>query len=213
VKIPNIYVYSILAIGIIFSVPMLLNNIQAQMTDIVDQASTNATNATNSTLQNQTAQTAGAAQNQTAQTAGAAQNQTAQTAGAAQNQTAQTAGAAQNQTMSQDTQVLMTLGIPELKENLMDAKESLADGEIEEALTGITDVENQFLLLQNKTKLTGDFQKIKESVSQRDIAKALDDITKAQNEIIKAETEVFKAQLSNPELITGQDDEENGDGN
>ena len=201
-KIPNIYVYSILAIGIIFSVPTLLNNIQAQTTDIVDQASTNATNATNSTLQNQTAQTAGAAQNQTAQTAGAAQNQTAQTA-----------GAAQNQTMSQDTQVLMTLGIPELKENLMDAKESLADGEIEEALTGITDVENQFLLLQNKTKLTGDFQKIKESVSQRDIAKALDDITKAQNEIIKAETEVFKAQLSNPELVTGQDDEENGDGN
>ena len=179
-KIPNIYVYSILVIGIIFSVPTLLNNIQAQTTDIVDQASTNATNATNSTLQNQTAQTA---------------------------------GAAQNQTMSQDTQVLMTLGIPELKENLMDAKESLADGEIEEALTGITDVENQFLLLQNKTKLTGDFQKIKESVSQRDIAKALDDITKAQNEIIKAETEVFKAQLSNPELVTGQDDEENGDGN
>ncbi|MGI0051595.1 MAG: hypothetical protein ACRD8K_07650, partial [Nitrososphaeraceae archaeon] len=69
-KIQNIFIYSILAIGLI-SIPSLLDTVQAQI---------NMTNATSSSLQNQTAATA----NQTAQTA---QNQTSATA----NQTAQTA--------------------------------------------------------------------------------------------------------------------------
>ena len=69
-KIQNLFIYSILAIGLI-SIPSLLEIVQAQV---------NMTNSTSSSLQNQTAQTA---QNQTA-AAGA--NQTAQTA---QNQTAQ----------------------------------------------------------------------------------------------------------------------------
>ena len=63
-KIQNLFIYSILAIGLI-SIPSLLEIVQAQV---------NMTNSTSSSLQNQTAQTA---QNQTAQTA---QNQTAQTA-------------------------------------------------------------------------------------------------------------------------------------
>jgi hypothetical protein len=107
----------------------------------------------------------------------------------------------------------MKLDIPELKENLMDTKESIADGKIEESLIDVTDIENQFILLQNKTTFTGDFQKIKESIAQRDISKALDDITNIQKKIIKAETEVFKAQLSNPELMTEEDEEDNGDAN
>lgn len=116
-------------------------------------------------------------------------------------------------TLSQDIQVLMKLDIPELKENLMDTKESIADGKIEESLIDVTDIENQFILLQNKTTFTGDFQKIKESIAQRDLSKALDDITNIQKKIIKAETELFKAQLSNPELMTGEDEEDNGDAN
>ena len=95
----------------------------------------------------------------------------------------------------------------------MDAKESLADGDIEEALTDVIDLENQFLLLQNKTKLTGDFQKIKEDISNTDFKKALDDITKIQAAVIKAETAVIKAQLSNLELMAKQDEEKNGDAN
>jgi hypothetical protein len=199
VKIPNIYVYSILAIGMIFSVPTLLDNVQAQM---------NGTNATSSSLQNQTAQAA-AGQNQTAQAA-AGQNQTAQAA-AGQNQTAQAAAAGQNQTMSQDSQALMALDIPELKDNLMNVKEALANGEREDALTGITDVEIQLLLLQNKTTFTEDIQKIKDSISKTDLKKALDDITNIQNGIIKAETEVFKAQLANPGLMAAQQDNDNGE--
>jgi hypothetical protein len=120
--------------------------------------------------------------------------------------------------MSRDTQALMTLDIPEVKDNLMNAKELLSNGEIEEALTGVTGVENQLLLLQNTTTFTGDFQKIKESISKRDLAKALDDITNVQNEFIKAETEVFKAQIANPELMAEQDaededEEDDGDNN
>ena len=117
-KIQNLFIYSILAIGLI-SIPSLLETVQAQ---------TNMTNATSSSLQNQTAQTA---QNQTA-AAGA--NQTAQTA---QNQTAaaganQTAQTAQNQTMSNETKALMTLDTTMIKDQLMNAKESLLNGNREE---------------------------------------------------------------------------------
>ena len=67
------------------------------------------------------------------------------------------------------------------------------------------------LLLQNTTTVTGDFQKIKESISKRDLAKALDDITKVQNELIKAETEVSKVQIANPGLVAEQDEDEDED--
>ena len=150
--------------GLIFSVPSLLDNIQAQ---------TNTTNTIGTVSQNQTA----------------------------------AAPTAQNQTMSQNAQVLITLDIPELKDNLMDAKELLVNGEIADALTEITDLENQFILLQNKPTFTQDIQKIKEDISKTDLKKALDDITKIQKEVIKAETEVFKAQLSNPELMASQQDD------
>jgi hypothetical protein len=177
VKIPNLYVYSILAIGMIFSIPTLLDNVQAQ---------TNATNATSSSMQ----------------------NQTAQAAAAGQNQTAQAAAAGQNQTMSQDAQALMALDIPEVRDNLIAAKESLANGEIADALTGVTDLENQLILLQNKTTFTEDIQKIKNAISKSDLNKALDEITNIQTGILKAETEISKAQLANPELMAAQQDED-----
>jgi hypothetical protein len=44
----------------------------------------------------------------------------------------------------------MTLNIPELKDNLIDAKESLNDGNTQEALTTISELENQLLVLQNQ---------------------------------------------------------------
>jgi uncharacterized membrane protein YeiB len=187
-KIQNLFIYSILAIGLI-SIPSLLEIVQAQV---------NMTNSTSSSLQNQTAQTA---QNQTAQTA---QNQTAQTA---QNQTAQTA---QNQTMSNETKALMTLDTTIIKDQLMNAKESLLNGNKEEALAGITDVEVKLLLLPTKPSFVGDIQTIKNSIAKSDINKALDDLTKVQTDILKAETEELKAQLANPQLLEAQ---ENNDDN
>ena len=187
-KIQNIFIYSILAIGLI-SIPSLLDTVQAQI---------NMTNATSSSLQNQTA----------AQTAVAGANETAQTA---QNQTA-VAGASANQTISTETQALMTLDFPELKGNLMDSKDALANNDTEEALTTVTDVENQMLVLKVKPSFADDIQKVKDSISKADINKALDDLTKVQTDVLKAENEVFKAQLANPQLkVAQQDNDDNQD--
>ena len=151
-KIPNLFIYSMLAIGLI-SIPSLLETAQAQ---------TNMTNTTSSSVQNQTAQSG------------------------------------QNQTISKETQVLMTLDIPVIKEQLNIAKQALLNENIEEALAGITDVEIPLLLLENKPSFVRDLQEIKNSISKVDINKALDDFTKIQADILKAETETLKAQLANP---------------
>ena len=163
----NLFIYSILAIGLI-SVPSLLDTVQAQV---------NMTNTSSSSVQNQTAQTQA--------------NQTAQSA---------------NQTMSKETQALMTLDIPVIKDQLMNAKTSLLNNNTEEALTGISGVEIQLLLLPNKPSFVGDIQTIKNSIAKPDINKALDDLTKVQTDILKAETEALKAQLANPQLLAAQQD-------
>ena len=182
-KIQNLFIYSILAIGLI-SIVSLLDTVQAQ---------TNMTNATSSSLQNQTAQTA--------------QNQTA-AAGA--NQTAQTA---HNQTMSNETKALMTLDTTMIKDQLMNAKESLLNGNREEALAGITGVEVKLLLLPTKPSFVGDIQTIKNSIAKSDINKALDDLTKVQTDILKAETEALKAQIANPQLLEAQENNDAQDEN
>ena len=174
-KIQNLFIYSILAIGLI-SILSLLDTVQAQI---------NMTNTTSSSLQNQTAQTA--------------QNQTA---AAGTNQTAQTA---QNQTMSNETKALMTLDTTTIKDQLMNAKESLLNGNREEALAGITGVEVKLLLLPTKPSFVGDIQTIKNSIAKSDINKALDDLTKVQTDILKAETEELKAQIANPQLLEAQE--------
>jgi|SRR5215210_1537768 len=170
-KIQNLFIYSILAIGLI-SIPSLLETVQAQ---------TNMTNTTSSSGQNQTAQ------------------------------------GGQNQTMSKETQALMTLDTPVIKEQLMNAKQSLVNGNIEEALAGITDVEVPLLLLQNKPSFVGDLQEIKNSISKKDVNKALDDLTKIQTDILEAETEKLKAQLANPQLLVSEqnndDQEEDNENN
>ena len=157
-KIQNLFIYSILAIGLI-SIPSLLDTVQAQV---------NMTNTTSSSVQNQTAQNS------------------------------------QNQTMSKETQALMALDIPGIKDQLMNTKESLLNNNTEEALAGITDVEIQLLLLPHKPSFVGDIQTIKNSIAKSDINKALDDLTKVQTDILKAETEALKAQLANPQLLDSQ---------
>jgi hypothetical protein len=54
-------------------------------------------------------------------------------------------------------------------------------------------------LLQNKPSFVGDLQEIKNSISKKDVNKALDDLTKIQTDIVKGETETLKAQLANPQ--------------
>ena len=108
----------------------------------------------------------------------------------------------------------MSLDFPELKGNLMDSKDALANNDTEEALTTVTDVENQVLVLKVKPSFADDIQKVKDSISKADINKALDDLTKVQSDVLKAENEVFKAQLANPQLkVSQQDNGDNQDGN
>ena len=148
-KYQNIFVYAIIAIGIL-AIPALLESGSAQ---------------TNSTNQTST----------------------------------------QNKTMSNDTQGLMSMDLPGLKDNLENAKQSLANGDTEEALTQITDIENQVLLLKPQPSFTSDIQKIKDSVSKKDLNKALDDLTKVQTDVLKADTEMLKAQIANPMLAQQKD--------
>jgi len=108
----------------------------------------------------------------------------------------QTAGPQdQNQTISPEIQSLMTLDISELMDNLINAKEEVRNKNMEEALTSLTNVENQLLLLVPQPKFTNDFQKIKDSIVKGDLYKALDDISNIQTELLKAETEIFKSRL------------------
>jgi len=120
----------------------------------------------------------------------------------------------QNKTMSNDTQALMSIDLPGLKDNLETAKQSLANGDTEEALTQITDIENQVLLLKPQPSFTSDIQKIKDSVSKKDLNKALDDLTKVQTDVLKADTEMLKAQIANPMLAeqNNAQNQEDGDG-
>ena len=154
--------------AIIFGVPSLLDNIQAQ---------TNTTNTTSPILQNQTVVTA-----------------------------------EQNQTMSKDAQALMTSDLPELKNNIINAKEALSKGDIGDALTTITDIENQVLFLKEKPSFEQNIKQVKDAISKSDLNKALDDITKVQTDVIKAETDLFKAKLQNPQLtLQGEDDDDDSD--
>ena len=116
----------------------------------------------------------------------------------------------QNKTMSNDTQALMSMDLPGLKDNLETAKQSLANGDTEEALTQITDIENQVLLLKPQPSFTSDIQKIKDSVSKKDLNKALDDLTKVQTDVLKADTEMLKAEIANP-MLAEQNNAENQD--
>ena len=136
------------------------------------------------------------------------QNQTG--AAAMQNQTTPTGA---NQTISKDIQTLMTLNIPEMKDKLMDAKESLVDGNTQEALTTISEIENQLLGLQNQPSFTKDIQQIKNSIGKADMNKVLDDLAKVQIDLIKAETEVFKAQSNSQIKATGEQNNNGADKN
>ena len=108
----------------------------------------------------------------------------------------------------QEIQALMTIDIPELKDNLMHTKETLANGNTE-ALTSITDIENQLLLLQHNPSFIGDLQSIKDYIAKEDLKKALQDISQVQTKVIKAETEIFASQLDNPDQSSSQQDNNN----
>jgi hypothetical protein len=131
------------------------------------------------------------------------QQQADQAVVAGEKQADQAVVAGEKQAMSSDSQ-FMALDLPELMNNLIKAKESLANKERKDALTAITDVENQLIMLQINFPFKEDIQKIKESISQSNFKEALDDITNIQNGFLKIETDIIKYKLAQHELIATQ---------
>src|SRR5215217_6146442 len=128
------------------------------------------------------------------------------------NATDQSAVAPQsNQAMNLTVQALMKVDIAELKDNLANAKVAIVNGNFEEALTGVRDVETQLLLVDPQpTKFMNDIHKVTNSIARSEVEKSLDALTKVQVDILRAENQIFKAAVANPQLM--QQINNNGEG-
>jgi hypothetical protein len=118
------------------------------------------------------------------------------------NQTAVQQDQNQNQNMIVTAQALMKVDIVELKDTLMQAELAVVDGNLEEALTGVRDVESQLLLIEpSPTKFLSVIHKAINAIADSDIDKALDTRTRIQVMILKSENQIFKAAVANPEVM------------
>ncbi len=119
------------------------------------------------------------------------------------NSTNQTAASSQpSQATNLTAQALMKVDIFDLKTNLMNAKLAIVNGDIEEGLTAVRDVETQLLLVDpSPTKFLSDLHKVTNAISKSNIVKSLDALTKVQVDILKAENHLFKAAVANPQVL------------
>jgi hypothetical protein len=114
----------------------------------------------------------------------------------------QTAPPQPNQAMNLTTQALMKVNIADIKNSLMNAKVAIVNGNFEEALTGVRDVETQLLLIDpSPTKFLSDLHKVTNSIARSDVEKSLDGLTNIQITILRAENQIFKAAVANPQLM------------
>ena len=115
----------------------------------------------------------------------------------------------QGQGPSNETMALMSLNIGDLKDSLVTAKEAISTGNFENALTEVTNVENQLLLVKGKQlPFVSDIQTIKESIAKSDVPKSLDAITNIQVELLKAETDMMKANQGSPQMMMAQQNQD-----
>jgi len=106
------------------------------------------------------------------------------------------------QALNFTVQALMKIDIDDLKDSLTNAKTAIVNGNLEEALTTVRDVETQLLLLKPQpTKLLNDLHKVTNSIARSDIDKSLDGLTQVQVNVLKAENQIFKTAITNPQLM------------
>ena len=109
----------------------------------------------------------------------------------------------QNQNTNVTAQTLMKTDIVALKNTLMNAQLAIVDGNIEQALKDVMDLETQLILLEPAppTKFINNIHKAIAAISTSEIDKSLNTLTNIQVSIIKAENLIFKAAVGNPQVM------------
>ncbi len=79
---------------------------------------------------------------------------------------------------------------------------AIVEGNLKEALTGVRDIESQFLQVEPMpTKFLNNIHKAINAIAREDIDKALNTLTGIQVTILKAENQIFKAAVANPQVM------------
>src|SRR5918993_6018538 len=108
----------------------------------------------------------------------------------------------QNQNMTLTTQALIKVNLFELKDALMEVNLAIVDGNLQEALTDVRDIESQLLQVKPMpTKFLDNIHKAINAIAREDINKALNTLTGIQVTILKAENQIFKDAISNPQMM------------
>ena len=109
----------------------------------------------------------------------------------------------QNQNANLTAQTLMKTDIVALKNTLMNAQLAIVDGNIEQALKDVMDLETQLILLKPAppTKFINNIHKAIAAISTSEIDKSLNTLTNIQVSILKAENLIFKAAVGNPQVM------------
>jgi hypothetical protein len=109
----------------------------------------------------------------------------------------------QNQNANLTAQALMKTDIVALKNTLMNAQLAIVDGNIEQALKDVMDLETQLVLLKpsSPTKFINNIHKAIGAIATSEIDKSLNTITNIQVSILKAENLIFKAAVANPQVM------------
>jgi hypothetical protein len=119
------------------------------------------------------------------------------------NQTTSQQQQQQNQNANLTAQALMKTDIVALKNTLMNAQLAIVDGNIEQALKDVMDLETQLILLKPSppTKFLNNIHKAIAAIATSKIDKSLNTITNIQVSILKAENLIFKAAVANPQVM------------
>ena len=130
-------------------------------------------------------------------------NVQAQTNSSSANQTTSQQQQQQNQNANLTAQALMKTDIVALKNTLMNAQLAIVDGNIEQALKDVMDLETQLILLKPSppTKFLNNIHKAIAAIATSEIDKSLNTITNIQVSILKAENLIFKAAVANPKVM------------
>src|SRR5687768_8112844 len=131
------------------------------------------------------------------------QAQTNSSSSSANQTTSQQQQQQQNQNANLTAQTLMKTDIVALKNTLMNAQLAIVDGNIEQALKDVMDLETQLKLLKPSppTKFLNNIHKAIAAISTSEIDKSLNTITNIQVNILKAENLIFKAAVANPQVM------------